>query len=124
MVTRQSQGLMKGCKLRGCGGGDGGASLCSDTNEDELKNVMLISNIISMCNISVLQILDDANLGTQKYHNLHDHGVRMVEGSFTSLNTIHAKAGNRKSHSWRTNLHVSHGKSVLNKPRPSSNGCR
>lgn len=92
MVTRQSQGLMKGGKLGGCGGGDGGASLCSDTNEDELKNVTLKSNIISMCNISVLQILDDGKLDTckytQKYHNLQDlHvGVRMASGCFTSSN--------------------------------------
>lgn len=37
MATRQSQGLLKGCKLRRCGGGEGGGSLCSDPNEDELK---------------------------------------------------------------------------------------
>lgn len=85
MVTRQSQGLMKGGKLGGCGGGDGGASLCSDTNEDELKNVTLKSNIISMCNISVLQILDDGKLDTckytQKYHNLQDLHVGWLQGA-------------------------------------------
>lgn len=37
MVTRQSQGMLKRCKLRRCGGGEGGGALCSDPNEDELK---------------------------------------------------------------------------------------
>lgn len=37
MVTRQTQRMMKGCKLRRCGGGEGGGSLCSDPSEDECK---------------------------------------------------------------------------------------
>lgn len=37
MVTRQSQGTLKGCKLRRCGGGEGGGALCLVKNEDEQK---------------------------------------------------------------------------------------